>query len=29
MKWFYPSLWALFLVIPAALIYYFKKKKWL
>jgi magnesium transporter len=28
-KWAYPALWAVFIAIPAVLLVYFKKKKWL
>jgi magnesium transporter len=28
-KWAYPALWVLFLAIPAILLVYFKRKKWL
>jgi magnesium transporter len=28
-KWAYPTLWAAFIIIPAALLVYFKRKKWL
>jgi magnesium transporter len=28
-KWAYPVLWVAFITIPAVLIYYFKRKKWL
>jgi magnesium transporter len=28
-KWAYPALWAAFITIPAVLLVYFKKKKWL
>ncbi|XOF33386.1 MAG: magnesium/cobalt transporter CorA [Candidatus Electrothrix sp. YB6] len=28
-KWAYPALWLLFLLIPACLLLYFRKKKWL
>jgi magnesium transporter len=28
-KWSYPLLWACFLLIPAVLMFYFRKKKWL
>ncbi len=29
LKWAYPFLWAMFIVIPGGLIIYFKKRKWL
>ena len=29
MKWAYPALWVVFIVIPVVLLAYFKKKKWL
>jgi len=28
-KWAYPALWSAFIAIPAAFLFYFKKKKWL
>jgi magnesium transporter len=28
-KWAYPALWVAFITIPAILLVYFKKKKWL
>ena len=28
-KWAYPALWSVFIIIPAVLLVYFKRKKWL
>jgi magnesium transporter len=28
-KWAYPALWAVFIIVPAVLLFYFRKKKWL
>lgn len=29
LKWFYPGLWVLFILLPLVLLLYFRKKKWL
>lgn len=29
LKWGYPAIWAVFIAIPAGMVFYFKKKKWL
>lgn len=29
LKWAYPALWLLFIIIPSSLLLYFKKKRWL
>jgi magnesium transporter len=28
-RWAYPALWVLFLLVPAVLLFLFKKKRWL